>query len=60
MRMISATPTEWKKFKRRYEKALADKEEQFTFKFASEPGPSDFLTAYAGYLIEYMKGRIPE
>lgn len=58
MRMISATPMEWAKFKQRYEKALADKEEQFTFKFASEPEPSEFLTSYAKYLIEYLESRI--
>ena len=50
-RVVQFTKFTLYKFKKRYEKAVSDKEEVFTF------NGNQYVTPYAKYLIEYMEGK---
>ena len=57
-RMLSVTPGDLARLKRRYMRALEASEESFAFKFEYEQDLSELLTSYAKYLIEYLESHI--
>ncbi len=50
MKFVKFTQESLVRFKAAYEKAVADKQEQFTFE------GNEFILGYAKYAIEYLEG----
>lgn len=61
-RSITWTPALARSLRRAHKAAVASGAEQFQWSDSMDAAPYDFVTAYAGYLLEYLAGlfQLPE